>query len=98
MRRVALADGPDPGPSVAETQLPSTDPKLLATLGGMAALTRPFNYLGLPAMSLPCGFDENGLPLAFQLVGRPFDEASVLRVAHAFQNATDWHKRRPPLP
>jgi aspartyl-tRNA(Asn)/glutamyl-tRNA(Gln) amidotransferase subunit A len=85
-------------PSVAETQLPSTDPKLLATLGGMAALTRPFNYLGLPAMSLPCGFDENGLPLAFQLVGRPFDEASVVRVAHAFQSATDWHKRRPPLP
>lgn len=85
-------------PAVAETQLASTDPKLLATLGGMAAFTRPFNYLGLPAMSVPCGLDGNGLPLAFQLVARPFDEASMLRVAHAFQTVTDWHKRAPPLP
>ena len=68
MRRVALADGAIQVPSVAETQLPSTDPKLLATLGGMAALTRPFNYL-IPGDEPACGFDESGLPLAFQLVG-----------------------------
>ncbi len=84
-------------PAVSETQSTSTDPKLLAMLGGMAALTRPFNYLGVPAMSVPCGFDENGLPIAFQLVARPFDEAAVLRVAHAFQTVTHWHKQTPPV-
>jgi aspartyl-tRNA(Asn)/glutamyl-tRNA(Gln) amidotransferase subunit A len=82
-------------PSVAETQAPNTDPKLLARLGGMAVFTRPFNYLGLPAISMPSGFDEGGLPLAFQLVARPFDEATLLRVAHAFQTATGWHQRAP---
>jgi aspartyl-tRNA(Asn)/glutamyl-tRNA(Gln) amidotransferase subunit A len=59
--------------------------------------TRPFNYLGLPAASVPCGLDGNGCPIGMQIVGRPFDEALVLRVADAFQRDTDWHRRRPPL-
>jgi aspartyl-tRNA(Asn)/glutamyl-tRNA(Gln) amidotransferase subunit A len=57
--------------------------------------TFPFNLTGLPAISLPCGFTD-GLPIGLQLVGRPFDEATVLRVAHAYEQATDWHTRRPP--
>jgi aspartyl-tRNA(Asn)/glutamyl-tRNA(Gln) amidotransferase subunit A len=65
--------------------------------GRFSRLTRPFNGLGLPALSLPCGFSTAGLPLALQLVGRPFDEATVLRVGHAFQRATDWHAREPDL-
>ena len=59
--------------------------------------TRPFNVTGHPAASIPCGFTRDGLPIGLQIVGRPFDEATVLRVADAYQSATDWHTRRPPL-
>jgi aspartyl-tRNA(Asn)/glutamyl-tRNA(Gln) amidotransferase subunit A len=59
-------------------------------------LTAPFNLTGHPAICLPAGFSANGLPLSIQLVGRAFDEAMVLRVAHAFEQATEWHTRRPP--
>jgi aspartyl-tRNA(Asn)/glutamyl-tRNA(Gln) amidotransferase subunit A len=58
----------------------------------------PFNMAGLPALALPCGFAANGLPVSLQLAGRPFDEATVLRAGHAYERATDWHRRRPPLP
>jgi aspartyl-tRNA(Asn)/glutamyl-tRNA(Gln) amidotransferase subunit A len=61
-----------------------------------ASYTGPFNLTGSPALSVPIGF-ENGLPLAFQIVGKPFDEAGVLRVGHAFEQATDFHRRRPPI-
>jgi aspartyl-tRNA(Asn)/glutamyl-tRNA(Gln) amidotransferase subunit A len=57
----------------------------------------PFNLSGLPAATIPCGFAPNGMPIGIQIVGKPFDEATTLRVADAFQRATDWHKRRPPL-
>jgi aspartyl-tRNA(Asn)/glutamyl-tRNA(Gln) amidotransferase subunit A len=59
--------------------------------------TRPFNLSGHPACALPCGFTSGGLPIGLQIVGRPFDEATVLRAADAYQRATDWHMRRPPL-
>ena len=57
--------------------------------------TVPANLAGLPAMSLPCGFDRAGLPIGMQVIGRPFDEATVLRLGHAFEQATDWHRRKP---
>ena len=59
--------------------------------------TCPFNLTGQPAISLPCGFDSRGLPVGLQIVGRPFDEETVLRVAHAYEQAIDLHLRRPPL-
>ena len=59
--------------------------------------TCPFNLTGQPAITLPCGFDSQGLPVGLQIVGRPFDEETVLRVAHAYEQATDWHLRRPSL-
>ena len=59
-------------------------------------LTGPFNLTGLPALSLPCGFTADGLPVGLQLVGRPFGEAALLAAGDAFQRATDWHRRRPP--
>jgi aspartyl-tRNA(Asn)/glutamyl-tRNA(Gln) amidotransferase subunit A len=65
--------------------------------GQFSRLTRPFNGLGLPALALPCGFSGDGLPLAFQIVGRPFDEATVLRAGHAYEQAAGWWERRPPL-
>jgi aspartyl-tRNA(Asn)/glutamyl-tRNA(Gln) amidotransferase subunit A len=57
----------------------------------------PFNITGSPALALPCGFSASGLPLSLQLAGRPFDEATVLRVGHAYEQATRWHTRRPPV-
>lgn len=58
--------------------------------------TRPFNFSGHPACAAPCGFTAAGLPIGAQIVGRPFDEATVLRVVDAYQRITDWHTRRPP--
>jgi aspartyl-tRNA(Asn)/glutamyl-tRNA(Gln) amidotransferase subunit A len=60
-------------------------------------LARPFNFSGHPACALPCGFSAAGLPIGLQIVGRPFDEATVLRVADAYQRLSDWHARRPVL-
>jgi aspartyl-tRNA(Asn)/glutamyl-tRNA(Gln) amidotransferase subunit A len=57
----------------------------------------PFNMSGLPALALPCGFTQTGLPLSLQLAGRPLDEATVLRAGHAYEQATEWHRRRPPV-
>jgi aspartyl-tRNA(Asn)/glutamyl-tRNA(Gln) amidotransferase subunit A len=57
--------------------------------------TRPFNFSGHPACAAPCGFTAGGLPVGLQIVGRPFDEATVLRVVDAYQRTTDWHTRRP---
>jgi aspartyl-tRNA(Asn)/glutamyl-tRNA(Gln) amidotransferase subunit A len=58
-------------------------------------LTRPGNLSGLPAISLPCGFSSKGLPIGLQLIGRRLDEATLLRAAHAYEDATAWHQRFP---
>ena len=59
--------------------------------------TRWVSYLGLPALSVPCGFTEKGLPVGFQVVGKPFDESLLLKIANSYQSGTDWHTRTPPL-
>jgi len=59
--------------------------------------TRPFNITGYPAVTVPCGFSEDGLPMGMQIAGRPFEEITVLKAAYAYQQATEWHKRRPPV-
>jgi aspartyl-tRNA(Asn)/glutamyl-tRNA(Gln) amidotransferase subunit A len=84
-------------PTLAETDIdhgpPGTEKKFMA----VSINTRPFNYLGLPAASAPCGRDPNGLPIGLQIAGRPFAEARVLRAVDAYQRDTDWHRRRPPV-
>jgi len=59
--------------------------------------TISINLAGLPALSLPCGFDGTGMPIGLQIIGQHFDESTVLRTAHAYEQATDWHKRKPTL-
>ena len=54
----------------------------------------PINIAGVPAISIPAGFDNN-LPVGMQIIGKPFAEETILRVAHAYEQATEWHKRRP---
>ena len=69
----------------------------LSTTLSLIRNTNPFNLLGTPAISVPCGFTGDGLPIGLQLAGNWFDEATVLRAAHAYESVTDWHSRRPPL-
>ncbi|MGB4863087.1 MAG: amidase [Tepidiformaceae bacterium] len=67
----------------------------LTTGGAFASLTLPFNLAGVPAISLPCGFNSEGLPIGLQIAGGPFQEAVVLRTARAYEAATEWHTRVP---
>ena len=60
--------------------------------------TRPFNVLGLPAISIPCGFAKSGLPVGLQIIGPPAGEGKVLAMAHAYEKETGWHKKRPADP
>lgn len=87
---------PEPAPPLTAVKAGSAD-EIVARMGRFSRLTRPWNTLGLPALSLPCGFAPDGRPVGLQLVGRPFDEATVLRVGHAYEQAAGWHRRRPAL-
>jgi aspartyl-tRNA(Asn)/glutamyl-tRNA(Gln) amidotransferase subunit A len=61
------------------------------------SFTNPFNLSGLPAISVPCGFTKENLPAGLQIVARSFDEVTAFRVAHSYEQATNWHKQRPVL-
>jgi aspartyl-tRNA(Asn)/glutamyl-tRNA(Gln) amidotransferase subunit A len=63
----------------------------------LTRFTAPFNLTGLPALSVPCGFTKDGLPIGMQIVSRAWNEAGVLRIGYAFQQATDWHTRKCPI-
>jgi aspartyl-tRNA(Asn)/glutamyl-tRNA(Gln) amidotransferase subunit A len=87
---------------------PVTAPEILASkvmageqevgvVGALTQYTRPYNINGFPAISVPCGFSDDGMPIGLQLAGRPFDELTVLRAAHAYEQANEWHSRRPPI-
>jgi aspartyl-tRNA(Asn)/glutamyl-tRNA(Gln) amidotransferase subunit A len=85
---------PEPAPMLAEVARGPAD-EVVRRMGRFSRLTRPFNVLGLPVVALPCGFSAAGLPLGLQIVGRPFDEGTILRIAHAYEQASGWHHRRP---
>ena len=81
-----------------DIRVAGTEPKLSGELAVDALIG--YSLAGAPALSMLCGFTsqgEGGLPLALQIAGRPFDEATVLRVAHAYEQATPWHSRKPPI-
>jgi aspartyl-tRNA(Asn)/glutamyl-tRNA(Gln) amidotransferase subunit A len=84
---------PVPAPSIAELKAdPSAlRPKEITLLRN----TRPWNVWGVPTLSLPCGFTQSGLPIGLQIAGPPWREDLVLRLAHAYEQATSWHKREP---
>ncbi|WP_163970961.1 Asp-tRNA(Asn)/Glu-tRNA(Gln) amidotransferase subunit GatA [Oceanobacillus halotolerans] len=69
----------------------------LLTMYANDILTIPVNLAGVPGISVPCGFSENGLPIGLQIIGKHFDENTVYRTAHAFEQATDYHTKRPQL-
>jgi aspartyl-tRNA(Asn)/glutamyl-tRNA(Gln) amidotransferase subunit A len=84
-------------PTRAETDIDAGDPAAIPAFMAVSRNTRLINYLGLPAVSAPCGFDVRGLPVGLQLIGRPFAEGRVLQAADAMQRDTVWHKAAPKL-
>lgn len=88
---------PVPAPRIIDEGLISVDGTMLDARGALLRNTRLYDVLGLPAISVPCGFTAAGLPVGAQLAGRAFDEATVLRVAYALEQASPWRSRRPPL-
>ena len=87
---------PEPAPALADAKA-GASADVVARMGRFSRLTRPFNTLGLPALSIPCGASADGRPLAMQLVGRPFEEATLLRLGEAYERATAWPRRPPAL-
>lgn len=86
-----------PLPAMPTAEFPPTlvlPPEAVASFVGFVA---PFNFTGHPTISAPCGFSNNNLPLSLQLVGRHFDEATLVQVADAYEQATNWHKQTPPF-
>ena len=99
---IALPTSPTVAPLLpAEAGIKSQE-DARSRIAGVRNFTGAFNVAGVPALSIPCGFttaSDSGvsLPLSLQLVGKPMSEALLFRLAHAYQQATDWHLRRPPL-
>jgi aspartyl-tRNA(Asn)/glutamyl-tRNA(Gln) amidotransferase subunit A len=73
------------------------DGQRLDLLAAFMMLTRPYNIVGAPSITQPCGFDPDGLPIGLQFAGRPWGEPTILRLAYAYERATDWHRRHPAL-
>lgn len=70
---------------------------LMTPRAALTQYTRPYNLNGFPALTMPCGFSRDGLPIGLQLAGRPFAEATVLKMGHTYQQATEWNLQRPRL-
>jgi aspartyl-tRNA(Asn)/glutamyl-tRNA(Gln) amidotransferase subunit A len=69
----------------------------VSLMAALISATCPFNLTGQPALTVPCGFTSSGLPVALQIIGKPFDEATVLQVGHAYEAHTSWRERRSPV-
>jgi aspartyl-tRNA(Asn)/glutamyl-tRNA(Gln) amidotransferase subunit A len=94
---LVLPTGPVTAPPVESIPGIQSKEHALTGLAGRISFTGPFNLAGTPALSIPCGFSSSGMPMGLQIVGRPFAEETVLRVAHAYEQATEWHNRRAPI-
>jgi aspartyl-tRNA(Asn)/glutamyl-tRNA(Gln) amidotransferase subunit A len=88
---------PISAPRVGETRVRLTGDRETATRAELLRLTRPSNISGMPAISVPCGFTREGLPVGMQLMGPRWSEARLLAIARAYEEATEWHTRRPNL-
>ena len=94
---LVLPAGPVTAPLVESSPGIQSKAHALTGLAGRISFTGPFNLAGTPALSVPCGFSSSGMPMGLQIVGRPFAEETVLKVAYAYEQNTDWRSRRPPI-
>ncbi|MEC9445161.1 MAG: amidase [Chloroflexota bacterium] len=94
---LVLPTGPVTAPLVESSPGIQSKEHALTGLAGRISFTGPFNLAGTPALSVPCGFSSSGMPMGLQIVGRPFAEETVLKVAYAYEQNTDWRSRRPPI-
>jgi len=85
---------PIPAPRVGQTTM-TIGQETVDILSTLSRLTRAANLSGFPAISVPCGFTQGGLPIGVQLIGRPFAEATILQLAYAYEQETNWHQRQP---
>lgn len=88
---------PIPAPRVGESQVRIAGERETTVRAELLRMTRPSNLTGLPAVSIPCGFASDGLPIGLQLIGPRWGEARLLAIALAYEEATDWHNRHPDL-
>lgn len=94
---LVLPTAPAGAPKIPEAPGVKSQEDAHSRMAGVRSFTGPFNLAGVPAISVPCGFTSDDLPISLQIVGRPFEDATVMRVAHAYEQATTWHTRRPPI-
>ena len=94
---LVLPGSPTPAPKNPDGPGIKSQDDAHSRMSGIRSFTGPFNIAGTPAISIPCGFTQENLPVSLQIVGRPFEDGTVLKVAHAYENNTPWHTRRPPI-
>ena len=94
---LVLPTSPVPAPKIPTGPGVVSKEDAHARISGVRSFTGPFNLASIPAISVPCGFSQEDLPISLQIAGRPFDEATVMRIAHAYEQATPWHDRRPSI-
>jgi aspartyl-tRNA(Asn)/glutamyl-tRNA(Gln) amidotransferase subunit A len=87
---------PVPAPLIGADTL-QIDGEQIGARQAIVGHCRPANFTGLPAISVPCGFTRDGLPVGLQLIGRAFDETTLLRIAFSYERANDWRGRHPPI-
>jgi len=93
-----LPTSPGPAPNIPEKAGIANQEDAQSRISGVRNFTGAFNLAGLPALSLPCGFTSENLPLSIQMAGRPMEEELLFRLGHTYQQITDWHLRRAPEP
>ena len=94
---LVLPTSPVPAPKIPDGPGIKSLEDARSRIFGTRGFTGPFNCASVPALSICCGFTSENLPVGLQIAGRPFDEETVMKVAHAYEQATPWHTRRPPI-
>jgi aspartyl-tRNA(Asn)/glutamyl-tRNA(Gln) amidotransferase subunit A len=93
---IVAPTAPVPAPLIGAESV-EIEGEQLGVRPALVGLARPANFTGLPAISVPCGFTKDGLPVGLQLIGRAFDESTLLQIAHSYERANDWRARHPRL-
>ena len=94
---LVMPTAPSAAPKIPEAAGVHSRADAASRISGVRSFTGPFNLASTPAIAVPCGFTSDNLPISLQIAGRPFEDATVMRVAHAYEQATQWHTRRPPI-